>query len=129
MCHIARTHSGVSALLDMEGDLFTSGCWLLVGGCWLLLLLLYFHGLRLRIHNFLSQIYKLLLLCIFWTRVAGFVVVDMLFQGKQTITNLVSGHNMIEDEVFVGNTMIAIIFSWVEAVDSCVFGAQEFTSL
>ena len=45
----------------------------------------------------------------------------MLFQGMQTITKLVSGHNMIEVEVFVGNDMIAIIFSWVKAVDSRFF--------
>ena len=41
----------------------------------------------------------------------------MLFQGTQTITKLVSGHNMIEVEVFVGNHMIAMIFPWAEAMD------------
>ena len=45
----------------------------------------------------------------------------MPFKGIQTITKLVSGHNMIEVEVFMGNDMIAIIFSWVEAVDSRFF--------
>ena len=52
----------------------------------------------------------------------------MLFQAmQQTIIKLVSGHNMIEVEVFVGNDMIAIIFSWVEAVDSRFL--PNFTSL
>ena len=45
----------------------------------------------------------------------------MLFLAIETITKLVSGHNMIEVEVFVGNNMIAIIFPKVEAVDIHVF--------
>ena len=49
----------------------------------------------------------------------------MLFQGMQIVTKLVSGHNVIEVDVFVGNDMIGIIFSWFEAVDSRFF-VQNF---
>ena len=52
----------------------------------------------------------------------------MSFQGPQTITKLVSGQNMIEVEVFVGNNMITITFPWVPAVDMHVF-CPNFTCL